>query len=84
MNYYVFVGCCVMCNDDDYDDDNDDDVVSALCCVGCYVIERGLRATVSGLTLTPVLLGFCCWPLQQVMIWMILKLKSMLKVYFSG
>ena len=72
-----------ICNDDNYDDDNNDDDVSALCCVGCYVIERGLRATVSGLTPTHALLGFF-WLLQQVMIWMILKLKSMLKVHFSG
>ena len=39
---------------------------------------RPLHATASGLTLAPVLLDFC--HLHQVMMWMILKLKSMLKV----
>ena len=37
-----------------------------------------LRATASGLTLAPVPLDFC--RPRQVMMWMILKLKSMLKV----
>ena len=65
-------------DDEDYDDDDDDDNdVSALCCAHCIVMEP-LRATASGLTLAPVLLDFC--RRRQVMMWMILKLKSMLKV----
>ena len=66
-------------DDEDYDDDVDDndDDVSALCCAHCIVMEP-LRATASGLTLAPVLLDFC--RPRQVMMWMILKLKSMLKV----